>query len=368
MDAPIRHERERVIGIRQLQEYLRRHGYPDALLTAVSPLGEQPESSVKSYGYGRPLRISFTSRGVPHEVVIRTMRPDPFGHDRRSDRFATLMLAHDSFDAIPGHVRALDLGAFDEAGNLISLPRGEPFLVTEYVPGTLYAKDLRELAPARRARPVDQARAERLAGYLAELHVESASERAYVRSIRDVLGSGEGIFGLADSYPRGHPVASAERLADLEVACVRWRWKLKDRTHRARRTHGDFHPFNLLFADGTELAVLDASRGVAGDPADDVTCLSINYLFFALTHGDRAFDGAMRELWRTFWGVYLDRTADHELLDVVAPFFAWRALVVASPVWYPGIPDAVRDVIFRFAERLLAGARFDPDHVEDLIA
>ena len=46
--------------------------------------------------------------------------------------------------------------------------------------------------------------------------------------------------------------------------------------------------------------------------------------------------------------------------DAVAPFFAWRALVLASPIWYPHITPADRERILAFAERALAAERFDP--------
>jgi hypothetical protein len=62
-----------------------------------------------------------------------------------------------------------------------------------------------------------------------------------------------------------------------------------------KRADGDFRPWNLLFQDGAHFVVLDRSRGEWGDPADDVACLPMN--------------------------------------AVVAPFFAFRALVMASPVW-----------------------------------
>jgi aminoglycoside phosphotransferase (APT) family kinase protein len=43
--------------------------------------------------------------------------------------------------------------------------------------------------------------------------------------------------------------------------------------------HGDFHPWNILFQNDCDFAVLDRSRGEWGDPADDVAPLTINYLF-----------------------------------------------------------------------------------------
>ena len=44
----------------------------------------------------------------------------------------------------------------------------------------------------------------------------------------------------------------------------------------------------------------------------------------------------------------------------LAPFFAWRALVLASPKWYPQLAGHDRERILAFAERALAAPRFDP--------
>jgi hypothetical protein len=112
--------------------------------------------------------------------------------------------------------------------------------------------------------------------------------------------------------------------------------------------------------------VLDASRGSAGEPADDVTCLTINYLFFALTEKG-SFEGALREAWEVFFSTYLETSGDGELLDLVAPFYAWRTLVLASPAWYPGVSPETRDRLLRFAEKLLDGHTFTPQHVDELL-
>ncbi|MCA9538870.1 MAG: phosphotransferase [Myxococcales bacterium] len=351
----------------RVERYLRRHGFPDAHLIAVQPLGVEVQVGLKGYGYGRPLRVTFTAGGATHDRVVRTMAPDPFDHERRADRFDVMLLAYDTFNALPRHIRAFDVGAFGVDGELTSMARGEAFLVTEYVEGDLYARDLQKLRGADAPGSLDRDRAEALARYLATVHSVPAPPGAYARCLRDTVGSGEGIFGLCDSYPKDHPIARPERLQAIEQAAVRWRWRLADRAGRARRTHGDFHPFNLLFREGTDFSVLDRSRGGAGEPADDLTALTINYLFFDLVdHG--AFDGALRALWEVFWHTWLRATGDREVLEVVAPFFAWRGLVVASPVWYPDVPDGIRDRLLCFVERLLDGAPFDPDRVDDLLS
>jgi len=70
-------------------------------------------------------------------------------------------------------------------------------------------------------------------------------------------------------------------------------------------------------------------------------------------------------LWQAFWKTYLSGTSDWELLEVIAPFFAWRALVVASPVWYPDLSRAQRDRLIRFAERVLDQGAFEPESADE---
>ncbi|MCA9668802.1 MAG: phosphotransferase [Myxococcales bacterium] len=353
-----------------VRRYVRRlFGEDDAELLELRELAASTQESLKDYGYGKPLLARVARAGGSEtNVVIRTMSPDPFGHDRRADRVGALVLDYDTFGQMPRHIQPLDIGLFDDDGEMRSIASGEPFLVTTYVEGELYAHDLKALQGADRADARDVERAEALADYLAALHATTEDGTRGLRAMRDTVGSGEGIFGLCDSYPRGHAIASAERLEGIERACVSWRWKLRDRVERrARRTHGDFHPFNILFRDGSDFTVLDCSRGGAGEPADDVTCLSINYLFFALAGGAERFEGALRTLWDTFFARYLARSGDAEVLEMVAPFFAWRGLVVASPVWYPNVSDTVRERLLCFIERLLAGEAFDPARVDELL-
>ena len=129
------------------------------------------------------------------------------------------------------------------------------------------------------------------------------------------------------------------------------------------RIHGDFHPFNLLFTDQSELSLLDASRGSAGDAADDVCALAVNFLFFALENEQR-WATCFQPLWRRFWTSYQELSRDVELLNVVAPFLAWRGLVLANPVWYPHVTSSARSRLFDFIEAALLAPRFNPDFAE----
>jgi aminoglycoside phosphotransferase (APT) family kinase protein len=206
---------------------------------------------------------------------------------------------------------------------------------------------------------LDRARADALCDYLVDIHKASGSQSGlYTRRIRELVGAGECIMGLTDSYPP-HSLFPATVLEEIEHQCVRWRWKLKPLTHRLRQVHGDFHPWNILFQEGVEFGVLDRSRGEWGEPADDVTCLSLNYLFFSLQCSGR-FEDPWRTLFERFWMRYLEQSGDREILKVSAPFFAFRGLVLASPVWYPALSDDVRGKLLKFVLAVLAKDEFDP--------
>jgi aminoglycoside phosphotransferase (APT) family kinase protein len=338
-------------------------GAPVELLHLGSIADDRAATELKHIGYGEPALVRYRAGGREKRAVLHTMAPNWFGHDRRSDRAALVLLAADTYGEVPRHTRILDVGAVDGRGELVSLAgEGEFYLLTEYAEGTLYARDLRELEVRGEATARDVARAGALASYLADLHREPplgpGAPGLYQRALRDLVGSGEGIFGIADSYPEGGPVAF-ERLAAIEQRCVAFRWRLRGRAHRLRRTHGDFHPYNILFREGADSTLLDASRGGRGEPADDLAALTINYVLGAVVYPD-AWRRGLEPVWDAFWSTYLDATGDREVLAAIPPFFAWRALVVASPVWYPSLTPAMRDQLLGFAEATLDAGTFDP--------
>jgi hypothetical protein len=344
--------------------------FPGACLEKVqllAPDGAAGADDGGALGYGKPLALTVrVPGGATRVLVFRTQRPDEHGLDRRADRADAAVLAYDVFGRIPGHVRALDVGFVGADGRLVSVRgAGEPYLVTEWADGTLYAEDLRRLARTGAATPLDLARSEALAAYLVRLHAERRPDRArWRRALRDLLCHGEGIFGISDAYPESVPGAPRDRLQAIEERCLAWRWKLRDRFDRLARTHGDFHPFNLVFRprgpgdDGTRFTLLDASRGGEGDPADDVVALSVNYAFFALDRPG-AWPDALGALWDRFWRTYLDGSGDRLVLEIAPPYLAWRALVLASPRIHPDLSAAGRDAILTIAERALDAGRLE---------
>ncbi len=345
------------------------YAVPVRILSMTRQGKQETSEDFKAFGYGEPVFIEFEISNQRKKIVLETMAPSTYGHDHFSDRAQAILWEHSAFNNLPGHVRSLDSGAFLRSGAIISTGEAEEFfLVTEFVDGSGYFKDLGRIRKTGVATDDDITRVLALSDYLVGIHSRKLDAPGlYARRIRDLLGHGECIMGLIDNYPESFEFIDTALLRKIEQQCVEWRWRLKSRVHRLCQVHGDFHPWNILFRDGTSFTMLDRSRGEWGEPADDTSCLSVNYLFSSLLRSAK-LEGAFDKMFSLFWDNYLSKTNDQEMLDVVAPFFAWRGLVIGSPVWYPHLPQGVRRSVFNFIQNVLATSRFDPADVNRYLA
>ena len=349
------------IGLTTLERYLSKLFSSKVKVESVSPLGkeEKPLGKLKGFGYGVPYLIKFQLKGETRSVVLETVKPSSFGHEHFSDRAQILLWQHSTFNKLPKHVRSIDVGAFTVKGEMVSVGDcREFFILTELVEGQLYHKDLDRIYVEGRLKETDIDRCIALSEYLASIHSKRGPPDLYVRRIRELVGHGECVMGIIDGYPKDAAFVEPEELKRIEKLCVEWRWKLKDLTHRCRQVHGDFHPWNILFREGCDFTVMDRSRGEYGEPADDVTAMTINYLFYSLRRSGKLED-PFKRLFTVFWNSYLEKTEDQEILRVAQPFYAWRALVLASPVWYPTLKIEVRRKLINLAVNLLSTETID---------
>lgn len=335
---------------------------------SVDQLGGGKPKDLKSFGYGKPYLIRCVMDGEETQLILETMSENSFGHDHFSDRAQNLLWYHSVSNHLPKHAKSLDVGAFTGNAQMISLGKAEEFfVVSEFITGEEYAADLKRIQSAGALNSIDLQRVRALANYLAEIHsVKKEHPSLYARRIRELLGHGECIMGLIDNYPLNDPIVTPEVLQNVELECVRWRWKIKDRIHRLSQVHGDFHPWNILFQDGTNFRVLDRSRGEWGEPADDVTCITINYLFYSLQKIGE-YNSLFEKLFLTFWETYLKASKDEEILSTVQPFYAWRALVLLNPIWYPSLDVSIRKTLLQFLRNILFTDPFRPEQIRELL-
>jgi aminoglycoside phosphotransferase (APT) family kinase protein len=357
------------ISKRALERYLRERWGPDAAVRSFGPLGDvQARRALKGFGYGSPVIIEALVGGRARRMVLETMRPGPHGHEHMADRAHAMLWDYATYNRLPRHVRALDVGAFTASGRLHSVEDAREFFVlTEFEKGGEYQRDLARIARTGRVERQDLARARALADYLVDIHqVKKRAPDLYRRALRDLIGHGECLMGVVDSYPPTFSFVTPALLESIERRANAWRWRLRARTGRLSQVHGDYHPWNVLFRKGVDFSVLDRSRQEWGEPADDVTAMTINYLFCSLRRwGD--LRGPFERLFRLFWDRYLEGTADRGVLEAAPPFFAFRGLVIASPVWYPTLDLRVRRALFNFIENVLGQPRFDPARVNEFL-
>lgn len=357
------------LSVNKLKDYLLKLHGEEAEIVYIGEIGKATETEkhldIKGFGYGKPYLVEYRVGGRRHSVVLQTMKADSFGHEFPGDRAQSLILAHQTYNKLPHHVRTVDLGVFTRKSEMVSIGDFEEFfLLVEKVEGKEYFWDLNEIAKRGRLTSLDIDRCQALASYLATIHrVKLNAPNLYRRRIRELIGHGECIMGLIDNYPDKLDFVDAGFFREFEKLCIDWRWRLRGKEHRLSQVHGDFHPWNILFREGMDFTVLDRSRGEWGEPADDFSCMTINYIFYCLQSCEE-WRGPFKELFKNFIETYIRETGDEEIFEVVQPFYAWRALVLASPIWYPTLSAEVRRRILKFALNMLKSSFFEWKNVE----
>lgn len=347
------------LKVESIKEYLKREFGEEAKLVAVGDIGNLDEQGMKGFGYGKPLLIRFEVDGTIREAVLSIMKGDKYGHQFYWDRAAVLMFQYETSASMERHVRPLGLGYVDGSDALIPVdsPR-EFFILNEKLEGYDYYLDLDRIRSGD-FREGDLETAREFARWLARVHSTKLDDpHLYYRRIRNLIGSSECILGLIDeAYPHPYGGFDDVRFKSLEKRLIDWRWRLKGYAHRLSAVHGDFHPWNVLVSDGS-FSVLDRSRGEWGEPGGDLATMAINYLLWSL-YDNKRLTGHFKELYTAYFEEYLEQTGDTEVLEVMAPFFVFRGLVIASPEWYPNHPDTVRQRLFNLVTNVLEDDVFD---------
>ena len=325
--------------------------------------------------HGSSYKLMFNSRNKLYNLILRTKNKSGFSHDYKSDRASCFILAHEMANSIQKHSSSLDVVGVTKNRNLVSLGAcNEFFQLVEAIEGTEYMKDLERIKDKRSVGKKDKERALILSNYLVNLHKnkfkgnKQLADSIYKRHLRDCIGHGEMLLGVIDTYPKKIRFSSQKEITNIIKKCVELRENIKNRHHRLCSIHGDFHPGNIFFQNDNynNLIVLDASREMYGDPADDLTAMAINYIWFALKQKDN-FSGHFKELFEIFWKNYIRKANDKEINKIAALFFAFRGTVVAHPLFYKGQSNKTRRKIFNFINNVLEDKVFNYKKINSYI-
>jgi len=344
----------------KVQKYLKECYGKNTKLLGIERLGE----GVHGAAYLLKYRTSFEEK----HVIMKTLFPSEFGHDHFSDRAQILLLANANYNEMHKHIKAIDVVG-ESPDRLISVKAAREFYIfMEEAKGRSYFEDLNAILKRGRLTALDIERARMLARLLADIHTvkypEKNAKTLYRRRIRDLIGHGECIMGIIDTYDRVEFISDQE-LLDYAEKCLPWWGKIRDKSERLCRVHGDYHPGNIWF-QGDDFTLLDRSRGSWGEPADDVSCLAVNYIYYAIKDKG-TFEGSFAELYRIFLRSYLELTNDDGFFQVAQPFFAFRILVLANPKFYPEDTVETKRKLINFGHAVLKTERFETENISDYL-
>ena len=346
-----------MVNEKALKVFLKKE-FPDAVQMHIKKLG----AGVQGAGY----LVEIKTRKDIKSYVIKGLFREGLGHDYPSDRAGVFLLDLDEFKNLPRHVKAVDVLSLNEDGSIKSIGGGtEYYLLMEKAEGKHYFHDLSKFTQKDELDISDIEKIKTMTSYLAEIHsVKKDSRTLYWRKIRDTIGHGECLMGVFDTYPDG--TILYEEMADIEKKCIDWKAQLKPQFKRLCQIHGDFHPGNIWFKNNRDFVLLDRSRGPWGDAADDITALTINYIFFSIHHYG-TLKGPYLHALKLFYDDYVEKSGDIELYRVVAPFYAFRGIVVANPVFYPEISTQNRRKMINFVHGVLNDKSFGVERVNEYI-
>jgi len=310
--------------------------------------------------------LEFEINDKKYRKILKSLYTEHLGKEYSADRAQSLILAHSSYALMEHHIRSMDVIGLEKDGEMISVGNAEEFFILmDEAGGTDYFNDLKKIGQSGTLNDADKNKAAILARFLANLHKKKFNKGSlYKRKIRDTIGSGESIMGIMDMYPPNLDWFPEKTQIKIVQKAVEFWMKDKYRVGRLCRVHGDFHPGNIWFKNAADFILLDRARGEFGEPADDVTALAINFIFYSLIYqGD--FSGALKELAGIFIKEYFKLSGDKEMEKVIAPYWAFRAAILCNPSFYPdsffensGKAIKVRKKIINFALRTLDAKKF----------
>jgi len=314
-------------------------------------------------------RIRFIVSGEEKTIILKTLRPEGFSHDFASDRAGVFLLQHELAQRVKNHISSYDVGGYTEEGKILSLSSCKEFFhIVEVAKGRRYLEDLKRFMKENSLKEEDKNIALMISDYLIRLHQEkfypegindehkeAIARSIYRRNLRDCIGHGEMTLGVIDTYPDDVSWTTREELTDIITKSFDLKERLKGNFRRLCRIHGDFHPGNILLEDGN-VRVMDASRFLHGEPANDVVCLTLNYVWYAIQQTGR-FEGVFKKLAELFWNNYVEKTKDDGIEKIAPLYTAYLYTVMAHSLFFPDQTDDVRKKLFAIIKGVFSDGR-----------
>ncbi|MDA3835995.1 MAG: hypothetical protein PF542_00065 [Nanoarchaeota archaeon] len=318
--------------------------------------------------------VEFDLKDKKHRYVLKSIFANNLGMDHFSDRAQSFLLAHDSYNSMKNHVRSKDVLARNNEGSLKSVGDSKEFyILMDEAKGEDFFMEMDRVKILKTLDLSARKKILTVSDFLVELHTtKGLCESQYKRKIRNTFSGDGSIMEILDIYPKEEFVKRKEIWKRIVSKAIS-QWEVsKEMSHRSCEIHGDLHPGNIWF-DGDDLVLLDRSRGIVGEPADDISAFLINMIFYSVIETGK-FSGVFKEMFDLFWNNYFLRIQDREMRKVLGLFFAFRATVLCHPSIYSDEffgsaekAEFCRSRILNFVENVLHDKEFNPAKINDYL-
>lgn len=320
---------------------------------------------------GKGYLLEFKEGKNSKRLVLKSIFANNLNLDHHSDRAQNFFLAHEAYNTMESHVKSKDVISVDKNGKLKSIGDSkEFFILMEEAKGQDFFKDLEKVGEQGFVEDKVKEKVLILSNFLYKLHSKKIDSLSmYRRKVRDTLGGAGSVAMVLDSWPDKEYNQYKREWNEILKHCVNV-WDIsRNLTNRNCEIHGDFHPGNLWFQEDLTLTILDRSRGISGEPADDISAFVLNPIFYSVKKYGK-LQGEYKEIFDLFWNNYFSKTLDKEMRKVLGLYFAFRVSVVCNPVFYPDSffggkenAEKARKKMINFSLNVLKDKEFIPEKI-----
>lgn len=331
-----------------IKKYLKQR---NAKLLSLEKLG----SGLVADGY----KLEYEYAGQIKKTVCRRLHGIGMSRDYLPDNVGYLLLQHEITKTHPLHIPSNDVVCFGDKIQVVSLDGIEDvFQIVEFAEGDSYVKwilDIQNGFTSDHEKVVKN-----ITDYMLKTHKIKPKvdpekiKHYYWRHSQDFIGS-EVLMDILDVWPQDKLLSLKDRAFFVEQLYI-LREQTRDLYKRCVMIHSDLHPDNIRVHADLSISILDSARTIWGEPADDLTCMLANFLFFGMkfpksrAEYQKAYDFMLQR--------YLAKNGSSELEQAARIYMPIRLLILAHPLFFSDDSPKLKKQVIKLAKEIISNRKF----------
>ncbi|MFS8131021.1 MAG: phosphotransferase [Candidatus Dojkabacteria bacterium] len=339
-----------------IKHYLEDKYGKDITLKEITKLG----SGLVADGY----KVVFINKGVETKIVCRQLRGIGLSRDYLADNVGYLLLQHQISQIHPTHINSIDVVCYGEEVRTVSIDGIENvFQVMEFAEGKSYIEFISKISKEETLSKQQKEIIENISSYMARIHEikpmqlsDEIFKHYYWRHSQDYIGS-EVFMDIMDVWDNDK-LLDAQGKTEMMTNLFRIRESLRSEYKRCSMIHSDLHPDNIRVQEDLTIRPLDSARAMWGEPADDLTSMLANFIYFGLKN-DGSLKGSYLEAYNLMLNKYIELTQDKDISKHAQLYLPVRLLILAHPDFFSSDTLELKNMLINFAKKILNDSHFD---------